>query len=683
MAKFHICLFTLMLLLLISCSTVAGISSGLLSKVKDGDCVVGVRTFLIMFVWKHKFSNETLTKLITAKDNDSRRKYLVENLQERGLTIGTIRDYTPFLSNYFKYSNLSLSHGLSNSILSSSYFSIYPQVDMCQRRDYFTRYDAFLLDPYDFAYYVRFYRDLGMTSGMFMNSDDFVAVPLIPFEVYTQTTRNQVSSLFDLNVASCDAKPDISDAQFLRRLTGYANFSQQDVEIIGNVTGKSQIYGNWTLVNNFLNMEMTELTINETWQELLPSTCYMCSTDGCYGENFRPDLDLFFIPQLVIIVIYFLLLFGLKIYKKPSMKRRIGIPYTPILILVVMITFAGVSRTCVGVWYSACLFCLFWWILIYISTIIRFYYLRNLYALIVMFPNREKMLKMLASQKVGILMTVMLTFVISQILNLVSVYFFVNEDKAATDFYRPIIGIIILLSLWVFGGCCFLLDLFLQRKTIRQGGIRKFFFFDDPFYLRIDLISTILPVIIAILTGIEATSNEVVDGLAGVSNTLLCFSFVQISGGNVLMIEIFKRVKRRKESSQLTWDQELTNTDLLQILKEYCEKEFSSENYEFYIKLKSLQNRKFIKLKELQKIEAEFIRNYSKYEVNIPSSCKKTFYELLNKCQEETQLEFQLIWDCVAPELLLNLQDTFSRLQDTSIYAKWLSVQSLKENNNV
>ncbi|EFC45724.1 RGS domain-containing protein [Naegleria gruberi] len=499
--------------------------------------------------------------------------------------------------------------------------------------------------------------------------------------------------MFDFEVTNCDNRPDISDAQFFRRMTGYANFSQLDIDIISNITGKTQINGNWTLVNDKINLNMSgDLSLNETWQNLLPSTCYMCQTDGCYGEDFVPILDYFIIPQFLIIVIYFLLLFGLKVYKKPSIKRRIGIPYTSLLILGIMLTFTGLSRTCVGFWYSVSLFCFFWWVTIYGTTIVRFYYLRNLYSLIVMFPKREKLLKMLASQKAGLLVTVVLTFPISHLLNLTSVYYFVNESKIAADVYRPIILLAAILILWIFCGLCLLLDLFLQRKNmLKGGGIRKFFFFDDPFYFRVDLISTFIPLFIGILTGIEnsvvSSSNvETIQNLSiftGIFNTLLCLSFVQISGGNVLLIEIYKMITKRKEMSKLDWDQELKNADLLVLLKEYCEKEFSSENYEFYIKLKSLQGRKFVKFKELQEIEAEFIRNYSKYEVNLPFTCRRKFYSLLEKCEAESQIEFDLVWRCVETDLLLNLQDTFNRLQQTSTYSKWLSVQNLKKTNNI
>ncbi|EFC45725.1 predicted protein [Naegleria gruberi] len=168
-------------------------TSPLLTQVKTGDSVVGVRTFLILFVWKSKFSNETLTKLITTNNNDSRRKYLIESVKEKGLTIGPIPDFYDYLARFFTCVNLSLSVGSSNSLDSSSYFPIYPQVDMCQRRNYFAKYDAILLDPYYFSFYLRFYRDVDMASGIYMNTADFVAIPLIPYEVYTQSTTNTVS----------------------------------------------------------------------------------------------------------------------------------------------------------------------------------------------------------------------------------------------------------------------------------------------------------------------------------------------------------------------------------------------------------------------------------------------------------------------------------------------------------
>ncbi|EFC41580.1 hypothetical protein NAEGRDRAFT_70688 [Naegleria gruberi] len=549
------------------------------------------------------------------------------------------------------------------------------------------KYDSILLDPYIFSFYVRFYRDVQMTDGKFMETSDFVAFPLIPYEVYSFSTIKSLtldSSLFDYEQTSCLDGPDVSDAQNFRWLSGYSNFSQTDLLIIQGVTGRTQISANYSIISQQVgkfSSNFTDLSYYSISSLLLPSTCYMCETSGCFGEDFSPVLDYWIIPQFLIVFSYFVLFFGLKLYKKPAMIRRIGLPYCSLLGFSLMITFTGLSRTCVGFWYSVSLLVMIWWFFIYITTIAQFYFLRNLYSLIVRFPKREKLLKMMASKKGGFLMTVVMTFFLSIIVNCVSTFFFINEDKSLADIYRPVVILVLLILLWIIGLVSVIYDVITQRKSIIRDGLRKFFFYDDPFYLRVDLLTLILPVIIAITSGLEnllvdSSNTYIVQILAGIFNTLACFSFTLLSGGNVLIIEIYKMIANRNVKKNESLEIELENSEILKIFKEYCQKEFSSENYELYIILKSLKESNVVRLTDMKDIESQFIQPYSKFEVNIPSVCKKEFYALMKDCDKDGQIGYERLWDCLGPDLLLNLSDTFKRLQETSTYKKWESVQS-------
>ncbi|EFC39371.1 predicted protein [Naegleria gruberi] len=197
----------------------------------------------------------------------------------------------------------------------------------------------------------------------------------------------------------------------------------------------------------------------------------------------------------------------------------------------------------------------------------------------------------------------------------------------------------------------------------------------------------LFPIVICILVAVGTASLDVqqkeYQNVGGIFNTILCFVFLTMNGGGVVLIEIYKRIryaKSQKTNSADDLENILKNEDLFNLFREYSEKEFSLENIEFYSVMLKLKVQKVVSEKELDEIDDTFIKNYSKYEVNLPSSCKREFYKLKEQAQEKThQVEYSALWQVFGNDLVLNMMDTFRRLQETSNYSQWESVSKYQK----
>ena len=138
------------------------------------------------------------------------------------------------------------------------------------------------------------------------------------------------------------------------------------------------------------------------------------------------------------------------------------------------------------------------------------------------------------------------------------------------------------------------------------------------------------------------------------------------------------------------------------LLKNFAEKEFASENILIWEKVRTISSNytnynALVTVEDLREIERDFIRNYSEYEINLSSDCKKKFYKLIfpsystyiQSSEEEggfdamsknidtilsevsTIVTVKVLTDLLWPELFMNISDTFSRLQKTKQYKQW------------
>ena len=163
-----------------------------LSKVNSFDEIIGVKTFLTLFIFKKngsKLVDFIENQHVTSPNHDVNRQLVMNWLKTNPISIGAATFHTQYLTSTFNYFNVSIQASefspLSNS--SNTIYNIYPSFDVCLDRNYFLeRYDAVLMEPYAFSFFVRFYnRNNGFGSVKKMESGNFVPIPLIPYEVYT------------------------------------------------------------------------------------------------------------------------------------------------------------------------------------------------------------------------------------------------------------------------------------------------------------------------------------------------------------------------------------------------------------------------------------------------------------------------------------------------------------------
>ena len=139
----------------------------------------------------------------------------------------------------------------------------------------------------------------------------------------------------------------------------------------------------------------------------------------------------------------------------------------------------------------------------------------------------------------------------------------------------------------------------------------RFFLFEDPLRMRIDLtfmsIITIL-LIIQIIVNIFSVNTHVINFVV----FLIYVCFVQVCGGNIMLIDFFSRMIHLIRNNE-TEDEDgshlqtlLKDNSFKLLFKEYSSKEMSLENYLFYEKMTEMttkgMNSRLI-LKDMTKLE--------------------------------------------------------------------------------
>ncbi|KAG2388576.1 hypothetical protein C9374_000015 [Naegleria lovaniensis] len=583
----------------------------------------------------------------------------------------------------------------------------------CRIGNVFEQHDAVVMDPYDFAFYLRTYRDRTQQSTTasqnYINTNDFIPIPLIPNTLIVKSVKNTWSDntnllqnqtmglMFDYADMTC-LNADVADAQTYRFLTGYSNFTQQDAELVRYISRKAISY-DWRVYNHYMplflashNLTSPNWNLNAVVSSLFPSTCHPCGADTlCLSKIFRPETDSGIFPQFIIFILYFVLLFATGSYKIPAFKRRLLVPYTPLLLFIVFLMFCNfLVRLCSPIFHFVSMIIYTWFFLIYFFSVVRFYYLRNLYTFISK-SRHKKLLKILATNRVGLFITGFLSFMMSVVFSSIGIYIFFGNSIEETNTFRVIFLFVIIILGSILALIAISFDIFVNRKKIRQKGLFTFLLFDDPFYVRIDLISISLVIIVAILVILGNTIPGLAEaatsgGASAILNTVLCICCVMFCGGTTLTIEIVKKLRNRNAKKTSTELQDLLaeNIDLLELLKEYASKEFSIENIELFSLLKSIKS-ETVSLSQLEDIEKDFIANFSKYEINLPSSTKHHFYKLLEECRNANlqQVSTQKLFDVIWNELIINILDTFGRLEQTAQYKEWLSIKTMQENRGL
>jgi len=198
-------------------------------------------------------------------------------------------------------------------------------------------------------------------------------------------------------------------------------------------------------------------------------------------------------------------------------------------------------------------------------------------------------------------------------------------------------------------------------------------------------------------------------------NTIAEICILMLCGGTAMLIELIKRIRYRNAEQLKENELEIllnTNEDIRSIFTQYSANEHSLENIKAFDMLRQFSNNfanldKIVSLPELIKFEEEFIKTYSRFELNISGATKKKFYELIDSCKHSpssvlpmtptdsreslssntsnTQLlnrthgvTVAQLKEVLGLELMLNMNDTFSRLQRTQQYVEWESIYKLQ-----
>ena len=680
----------------------------------DGKIVSHVVDYLHVFVW----NNSAAVGNGTSNTTD-----FISQLRSgawRGLKVGV---ESVLRSNYDSFASYN-GVDLTSEVASLSYFTFYK--DMCQPYNVFDYYDVLITSSYNFTQYVRYYRD----GSRRINTRDFVPIPLVPLTVAAVDSAQNLSNsiLFDIFGRGGDCKSVFEyDAAMILMLRAFGNLTTNDIKYIENCQGKSiqinrQVFNTaMDATSRHFNIDLNSgsWSLQQVSASLLPSSCHICNSTHCTDLTSFPVADYWVIPNVVMVLIYFGILFSTRRYRKASFRRRLAIPYVPIVIIVREVIEMDLwSRNCKPAMLYVDMICVLWAILIYTFTVIRYYYLKNLYSMVTHFKNHIKILKALSGLKIGIVFTVFVSLLTAMVLSSVGIIMFFDVFESESDRDLVTIGTDagFLFLACLLGTICILFDLFINRKNIKEKGIRKFFLFDDPFYIRVDLSGMFVILLITILYVIlfSAGANGVDQALYFL-DWVIMFCVLMLSGGTTLIMELVKKIQFKKRPANTNeLKLLLKNAYFHELFQDFSTKEVSLENLLIFDTMTNLMRRSELECSDLLDIENKFIKHNSEFELNISAASRKQFYTLLEKAISKESLNSsqqsidstaplraslsetvqelpsrgskilpQNLIDILEETIMHNLSDTYSRLQQTKEFVEWYSIYSIQHSNAV
>ncbi|KAL9642112.1 hypothetical protein ABK040_007118 [Willaertia magna] len=452
--------------------------------------------------------------------------------------------------------------------------------------------------------------------------------------------------------------------------------SSSPINIYKNVNFTFQSLQNYfRLGNNFIN------TSSYLCLDSYSYNIYICSK----RRELNNLIYLNDVPIFIVIftgIIYFILL--IPISKKISIKRRLILPYlSPLSIIIAnLLLTACLSGRCKTVLQIIQLGLVAVIIATYGITLLRVVYLRNMYQLVrKSSENYIKIHKFCANPLTGIIATLFISFLYGMVWVILAIILKKTLSNTASDLGYGILYCLCLITGVVCGVVSLIIDILLNLSKIRKKGFRYFLFFDDPFYQRLDLIALSLMVIIVILVIIFMATGF--SGAVSITRSIgFLFAFL-ISGGTAMFFEywsfFYNKNSTTTEQEISGLEMNLKNESFLKLLRDYAEKEFSLENvllFEDLILLQSKYNSDKVPLEEVQRIYDDYIRNLSKYEVNFPSKVRNEYTQLLHN--GNTRYSFTSLKDLLYNDLLLNINDTSLRLEQTHEYKKWEELMKIQ-----
>ncbi|EFC37718.1 predicted protein [Naegleria gruberi] len=698
--------------------------------------IVSVNDYLTAFVWRKIFQTNQLDDSLV-KSTESMVEFLKE--ESSRLTIGVEKRLYSEFQSFVSFHNLNLK---------VHYFTF--SGDACRNpKNVLLQYDVLFSTLQYFYDYLRLYRD--SDSFVLINPSDFIPLPLVPsiLNVISQSELTQLSDLQNLNQLNgfftlnnystinstnsneftihCSSYIDKDMNNVMARLKLFGNLSNSDLNFINFVSGitlqKPQYWILDEIVKNTLKVYNISIPThsnnsNETLLELLnnflPSTCHKCVTTQCVDFAFANG-DYWLIPCSIIEIGYFLCLFASQAFRKRSLTRRLLTPYLPIFIVPLEICFSTfMNNACYYFlrYFSMIVVCFI--VMNYSLTVVRYYYLRNLYTLITKAEgmNSDKVIhrmRKFSEWKYGLLFTMAIPLVIALIFSIHGVTFFFTDLYDAEFTYllvgnATIVLYCVLGCLLGFGAIVF--DMIVNRKIIKEKGLRRFLLFDDPFLVRIDLLLLVFLIVNTILVIIfygSGTSEFFIE-MSRFFRFLVFVCFMFICGGTVLVSEFIQFIRNAKygndsniQTNSSQFDQlenYLKNSEFQILLKEYASKEMSIENYLLNMDLQKIISKKGIdkslEIDDLRDLECKYMRSQSIFEVNIQSTVRRNFYELLNECEKSLndnisnnsnkKTKVRQLVEIIHPPIYANLSDTFLRLASTREFKNWKIAYTIQSN---
>ncbi|KAG2383164.1 hypothetical protein C9374_004501 [Naegleria lovaniensis] len=343
----------------------------------------------------------------------------------------------------------------------------------------------------------------------------------------------------------------------------------------------------------------------------------------------------------------------------------------------------------------------------YIVVSIRFYYLRNLYQIRKGLDetmknnkmNNMRIYRIFVQPYVTLSLVMIITFILFGIW--FGIFYGILESIIIERFGRfewtlqfdasllaltTQFGFLSLVSI-----LCLFVDAMFNLKKIRKHGIGYYFMFDDPFHMRIDIISQLLIFFISILVILDIfVWNTLIINRIGIA---LFFLFsLMIFGGNIMMIETAISIKNRRPNGCLDsfadrlsvleseWVENMKDVHFRELQMKYAKNEFSLENFLLYEHLEKLEKQKVLTLEDLYYLQTTYLSSLSPYSINLPAYCHTKFAEVL--ARNDVNIQFSEL-DTIKNEVIANNLDTFNRLTLTKEYKKWKEVASFQTQMNV
>ncbi|KAF0972933.1 hypothetical protein FDP41_008785 [Naegleria fowleri] len=725
--------------------------------------IVMVTNYMTAFIWKNVSSEYNVINTMDFVD-------WLKNMSKSGklanLKIGVERGYRNFLQYVLKYYGLSevipmvstfvfysrncrprhvfeVSSMMIHESIVSNLISLLSTVLLFTQFGNFSQdFDVIITLPTFFFQYIRFYRDgTGIRKPIlpndpiasYINPQDFIPIRLAPYIVgYNYPYLPWFSITNSYLVGLTSHMQFYANEADLANYYNFGNVTQEDLDFITNVTGSTPNVDREafeTMIRNTearLGVTLTgEWTLQDYLSSLYSSAYHRCVDTNCNDYKFE-ETDFWNIPVIILLVTYFGLLFGTKSFLKPALKRRLIIPYLPVFIIFFEFGagseyFANSCAPALG--YVRMFICCFW-VVCYACMVIRFYYLRNLYKMLSKGEKDIARVKWFSSNSVGIVLMCGISILISSIFSIQGVTMFFDIFNNENDIIRVInISFALYLLIGTFVAATVIaMDVVVNRQMMSQsGGLRKYLFFDDPFYVRLDLIfSSLIFVTILILVIIQGSvSNFKTGGVAHFNRFLVLMIYfwaILICGGTVIASELISLFRKKKSNTSLLSELEryLKIPEFKTLFAEYTEKELSLENYLCFKDLEVLEAKgldKPLNLQFLLEMERDFIRDNAIYELNLSSVVRHQFYMLLEKCKKCSQgvelvdenrkgnsnsLHSTFIAssesevptngdlnNLLRDSIMSNLADTHSRFIETREFRNWVEIYEIQQKNNI